>query len=53
MSALGCSPKQGPDGPQKQKLAHVVRRAARSNRYWPEFPISSLIFTQDLKPGAL
>lgn len=42
MSTLRRLPKQGPYGPQKHKLAHVVRRAARSNRYWPEFPISTL-----------
>src|SRR5882762_8721905 len=59
MSTLRRLPKQGPYGPQKHKPAHVVRRAARSNRYWPEFPISTLPLRKTLclphfgvKPGA-
>jgi hypothetical protein len=39
VSTLRRLPKQGPHGPQKDKQAHVVRRAARSYRYWPELPI--------------
>ncbi len=59
MSTLRRLTKQGPYGPQKHKPAHMVRRAARSNRYWPEFPISTLPLRKTLcfphfgvKPGA-
>ena len=59
MSTLRRLPEPGPYGPQKHKPAHVVRRAARSNRYWPEFPISTLPLRKTLclphfgvKPGA-
>jgi hypothetical protein len=59
MSTLRRLPKQGAYGPQKNKQAHVVHRAARSNRYWPEFPISTLPLRKTLclphsgvKPGA-
>jgi len=59
MSTLRRSLKQGLNDPQKHKLAHVVRRAACSNRYWPEFPISTLPLRKTLclphsgvKPGA-
>jgi len=48
MSTLRSLPKQVPYCPQKQKLAHVVRRAARCNRYWPEFPMSSLSLRRTL-----
>jgi len=58
VSTLRRLTKQGPYGPQKHKLTHVVRRAARSNRYWPEFPISTLPLRKTLclphfgvKPG--
>jgi len=53
MSTLRRSLKQGLNDPQKHKLAHVVRRAARSNRYWPEFPISTLPCMPNLMPAAL
>jgi hypothetical protein len=59
MSTLRRLPKHGPYGPQKQKLAHMVRRAVRSNRYCPESPISTLRLRKTLclphsgvKPGA-
>jgi hypothetical protein len=59
MSTLRRLPKQGAYGSQEHKLAHVVCRAARSNRYWPEFPISTLPLRKTLclphsgvKPGA-
>jgi hypothetical protein len=59
MSTLRRLTKQGPYGPQKHKPAHVVRRATRSNRFWPEFPISTLPLCKTLclprngvKPGA-
>src|SRR6266403_5245355 len=59
MSTLRRLPEPGPYGPQNHKLAHVVRRAAHSNRYCPEFPISTLPLRNTLclphfgvKPGA-
>jgi hypothetical protein len=58
MSTLHCLPKRGPHGPQKDKHTHLVRRAARSNRHCPEFPISTLHLRKTLslphsgvKPG--
>jgi hypothetical protein len=60
MSTLRRLPKQGPYGPQKHKLTHVVRRAARSNRNWQGFPISTLPLRKTLclphsgvKPGSM